>query len=157
MRYTKSFNLPLLLVGGGGYTPRNVARLWAYETALAIGAEDIDSQLPMHTPFREHFRDGTLFPPLSEMGNKFSNMNDRKYLEGLVMGARETLRYVKGAPSVAMRWIPPDVGGVREEVEREIGRRRREGEERRGVDGETEGRRRRKEAGGGGRGEMWVD
>lgn len=30
--YVKSFGLPLLVLGGGGYTPRNVSRLWAYET-----------------------------------------------------------------------------------------------------------------------------
>ena len=158
VRYTKSFGLPLLLVGGGGYTARNVARLWTYETALAIGAEDIDASLPMHTPFREHFRDGTLFPPLSEMGNKFSNMNDRKYLEGLVQGARETLRYVKSAPSVQMTRIPRDIGRVRDEIEKEIARRRKEREEMLGVDnGEVEARRKEKEMGKGMRGEMWVD
>lgn len=30
----KQFNLPLLVLGGGGYTPRNVSRLWTYETRL---------------------------------------------------------------------------------------------------------------------------
>ncbi len=35
----KSFNLPLLLVGGGGYTVRAVARAWAYETGLAAGVK----------------------------------------------------------------------------------------------------------------------
>jgi acetoin utilization deacetylase AcuC-like enzyme len=35
----KSFNKPLLLVGGGGYTMRNVSRAWAYETGLANGVE----------------------------------------------------------------------------------------------------------------------
>lgn len=32
----KSFNLPLLMLGGGGYTIRNVARCWTYETAVAL-------------------------------------------------------------------------------------------------------------------------
>ena len=35
----KGFNLPLLLVGGGGYTIRNVARAWTYETAIALNQE----------------------------------------------------------------------------------------------------------------------
>ena len=35
----KSFNKPLLLLGGGGYTMRNVSRAWAYETGLAAGVE----------------------------------------------------------------------------------------------------------------------
>lgn len=34
----KSFNLPLLMLGGGGYTIRNVARCWTYETAVALDA-----------------------------------------------------------------------------------------------------------------------
>lgn len=37
----KSFNLPLLMLGGGGYTIRNVARCWTYETAVAL-----DSPIP---------------------------------------------------------------------------------------------------------------
>ena len=35
----KSFNLPILLLGGGGYTIRNVARAWTYETAIALNQE----------------------------------------------------------------------------------------------------------------------
>ncbi len=32
-----SYGIPLILLGGGGYTVPNVARCWAYETALALG------------------------------------------------------------------------------------------------------------------------
>jgi histone deacetylase 1/2 len=39
VRYVKSFNLPLLLLGGGGYTIRNVARCWTYETAICCDTE----------------------------------------------------------------------------------------------------------------------
>jgi acetoin utilization deacetylase AcuC-like enzyme len=39
IRFVKSFNLPLLLLGGGGYTMRNVSRAWAFETGLAAGYE----------------------------------------------------------------------------------------------------------------------
>ena len=39
MEFVKSFDLPLLLLGGGGYTIRNVARCWTYETAKALGQE----------------------------------------------------------------------------------------------------------------------
>jgi histone deacetylase 1/2 len=34
VRFVRSFNVPLLLVGGGGYTIRNVARCWCYEVDL---------------------------------------------------------------------------------------------------------------------------
>jgi histone deacetylase 1/2 len=39
VQYVKSFNLPLLLLGGGGYTVKSVSRTWAYETGLAAGVE----------------------------------------------------------------------------------------------------------------------
>jgi len=35
--FVKSFGLPLMLLGGGGYTLRNIPRCWTYETALMIG------------------------------------------------------------------------------------------------------------------------
>ena len=37
--------LPLILLGGGGYTVRNVARCWAYETSIAVD-EQLNSELP---------------------------------------------------------------------------------------------------------------
>lgn len=39
VRFVKSFHRPLLLLGGGGYTMRNVSRAWAFETGLAAGVE----------------------------------------------------------------------------------------------------------------------
>lgn len=39
VQFIKSFGLPLLLLGGGGYTIRNVSRTWAFETGLAAGQE----------------------------------------------------------------------------------------------------------------------
>ena len=43
--FMKSFGVPLLLLGGGGYTIRNVARCWTYETATVLG-KDISNDLP---------------------------------------------------------------------------------------------------------------
>lgn len=37
--FLKKFNVPLLLLGGGGYTVKNVARTWVYETAIALDTE----------------------------------------------------------------------------------------------------------------------
>ena len=39
VRFMKKFNVPLMLLGGGGYTIRNVARAWAAETGIALGEE----------------------------------------------------------------------------------------------------------------------
>ena len=35
----QSFNTPLMMMGGGGYKIINVARCWAAETGVAVGAE----------------------------------------------------------------------------------------------------------------------
>ena len=40
VEFVKKFNYPTLVLGGGGYTMRNVARAWAYETGVVVG-EDI--------------------------------------------------------------------------------------------------------------------
>jgi histone deacetylase 1/2 len=33
VQHMKSFDVPTLVLGGGGYTNKNVARCWAYETS----------------------------------------------------------------------------------------------------------------------------
>ena len=147
--YVKRFGLPLLLLGGGGYTPRNVARLWAYETSLAIGAEGLNPALPAHTPFLNHFPDKTLFPPLGEF-RRCDNRNSRAYVDSLVQGTRETLRYVEGAPSVGLHRVPTDMAELREEMERMW----KEEREERDLDGEE---RRQKEQGRGTDGELYRD
>lgn len=39
VQFVKKFNKPLLILGGGGYTMRNVSRAWAFETGMAVGVE----------------------------------------------------------------------------------------------------------------------
>lgn len=45
--YMRTFGVPMILVGGGGYSLRNVARCWTYETSIALGIE-IDNNIPEH-------------------------------------------------------------------------------------------------------------
>lgn len=52
VQFIRSKNIPLILVGGGGYTVKNASRAWAYETACALGMEkDIDPALPWNDYF----------------------------------------------------------------------------------------------------------
>ena len=37
--------LPTIILGGGGYTVRNVARCWTYETSLVVD-EQLNVELP---------------------------------------------------------------------------------------------------------------
>lgn len=45
VKYMKSFGVPLMLIGGGGYSLRNIARCWTWETAVALGT-DIPNEIP---------------------------------------------------------------------------------------------------------------
>ncbi|XP_062182034.1 histone deacetylase 19-like [Phragmites australis] len=47
VRLLRGYNVPLLLLGGGGYTINHVASCWCYETAVAIGKE-IPDDIPQH-------------------------------------------------------------------------------------------------------------
>ena len=123
--YVKSFNLPLLVVGGGGYTPRNVARAWAHETSICIGADKtLNPELPDHMPYREAFRrEGfTLFPNLGTWRKE--NQNGPDQIQKTIQHVRTQLGYIKGAPSVQMKYIPPDIQGWRNDVEEELREKR---------------------------------
>jgi histone deacetylase 1/2 len=50
LNHMKSYNVPLILLGGGGYTVENVSRCWAYETGQMLG-QDIGNDIPPHDPF----------------------------------------------------------------------------------------------------------
>ncbi|KAI9570757.1 hypothetical protein HD554DRAFT_2203761 [Boletus coccyginus] len=106
VNFVRKFNVPLLVLGGGGYTIKNVARCWTYETAVLVGAE-IPDELPA-TVYDPFFRDSEwkLHPPLT---GRVENQNSPASLQKITIGIRSKLRYLQGAPSVAMQEIPPDL------------------------------------------------
>ncbi|GAA5865899.1 hypothetical protein JCM8547_005752 [Rhodosporidiobolus lusitaniae] len=133
VRFIKSFNLPLIVLGGGGYTIKNVSRCWTYETAVLLGLEqDLPNALP-HTAYDDFFApDWKLHPDLAGGRNRLENLNSRKQLERIRVGVLERLRYMHGAPGVAMEEVPPSL--ARWVMDEE------EGEERKRVEREKEGR-----------------
>lgn len=117
--FCKSLKIPLLLVGGGGYTPRNVARAWAHETSIAIGCDaTLNPIIPEHTPYRSHFRHDTIFPTLEQiLGDPRPNKNTKRKVDEIVQSITEQLRFVNAAPSVQSTVIPPDLAGLKDDVE----------------------------------------
>jgi histone deacetylase HOS2 len=107
VRFIKAFNLPTLVLGGGGYTVKNVARCWTYETAVLLDKQHELSQFLPSTPYDSFFApDYKLHPPIS---GRVENQNTRKDLERIRVQVLERLRFMHGAPSVQMQEIPPDL------------------------------------------------
>jgi histone deacetylase 1/2 len=103
VEFVQSFGLPLLVLGGGGYTIRNVARCWTYETSLLLG-QTISDELPFNDYLEYYGPDFRLHLNPSNM----ENLNDLKYLDKMKIKLIENLRNVQGAPGVAMGEVPPD-------------------------------------------------
>lgn len=49
LRECKKYGKPICLIGGGGYTLRNVPRCWAYETSVALDVEIDDSKTDLRS------------------------------------------------------------------------------------------------------------
>jgi histone deacetylase 1/2 len=92
--YVKGFNVPVLVLGGGGYTLRNVPRCWAYETALLLDSPVKDT-LPYNDYFEYYGPDYRLHLPVSNM----QNLNSPKYLEEIKLQVLQVLDGVEIAPS----------------------------------------------------------
>ncbi|ELW48624.1 Histone deacetylase 1 [Tupaia chinensis] len=103
VEFVKSFNLPMLMLGGGGYTIRNVARCWTYETAVAL-----DTEIPNELPYNDYFE---YFGPdfkLHISPSNMTNQNTNEYLEKIKQRLFENLRMLPHAPGVQMQAIPED-------------------------------------------------
>ncbi|KAF8817672.1 histone deacetylase HDAC2 [Cardiosporidium cionae] len=105
VRYCKTFNLPLLILGGGGYTIRNVARCWAYETGVALGREhEMTEQIPLNDYYDYYAPDFQLHLTPTNMPNSNSN----EHLEKIKQRCVENISYLEHAPGVQFAYIPPD-------------------------------------------------
>ncbi|KAI0355088.1 hypothetical protein OH77DRAFT_1480422 [Trametes cingulata] len=115
VNFVRKFNVPLLVLGGGGYTIKNVSRCWTYETSVLVGAS-IPDELPV-TIYDSFFRETKwkLHPPLT---GRVENQNTAASLQRITIAVRNKLRYLQGAPSVALQEIPPDLAGWLEDEER---------------------------------------
>ena len=79
VRQVKSWGLPLLVLGGGGYTIKNVARCWAYETAVCLDQENqIDNRIPQNDYYEYYGPDYNLL--FAEKPDE-KNLNSREYLD----------------------------------------------------------------------------
>ncbi|KAF8536930.1 hypothetical protein BDD12DRAFT_746711 [Trichophaea hybrida] len=97
VEYVKKFGLPTLVVGGGGYTMRNVSRAWCYETGVLVD-QIVGPELP-YSDFYEYF--GPDYE-LDVRPSNMENLNSREYLEKIKMQVLSNLERTRHAPSVQM-------------------------------------------------------
>ncbi|KAG1448421.1 hypothetical protein G6F46_004854 [Rhizopus delemar] len=114
VRFVKKFNLPTLVLGGGGYTMRNVARAWAYETGVVVG-QDIGPEMP-YNDYYEYF--GPDYK-LDVRPSNMENLNTPDYLEKIKTQVFENLSRTLFAPSVQMQEVPRDMDMSEDEDEQD--------------------------------------
>jgi len=96
--FVRSFGVPMLVLGGGGYTMRNVARCWTYETGILLG-QQLQDELPFNDYFDYYGPDYRLHIASSNMENK----NDSAYLELITKQLFEQLDDLEAVPGVPIQ------------------------------------------------------
>mmetsp|Transcript_26859 Transcript_26859/g.69262 ORF Transcript_26859/g.69262 Transcript_26859/m.69262 type:complete len:660 (+) Transcript_26859:156-2135(+) len=104
IEFMSKFNVPMVVLGGGGYTLRNVARCWTYETGRLLGL-DLPDQLPEQALHEYNYYLDTF--SLRIQTSNMKNMNTREELEDIKMRVMEHLRHLPPVPSVQMAHMPP--------------------------------------------------
>jgi histone deacetylase 1/2 len=128
VQYLRKQNIPLILLGGGGYTVKNVARVWTYETACALGIEDtIDHNLPWNEYFEwfgPRYRLEVAENNMDDLNVKDGSLDKVRWVGGECLAALVTLimlptrenalqqiSELTGAPSVGMHDVPRESVG----------------------------------------------
>lgn len=104
VQFLRRFSVPLILLGGGGYTVKNVARTWTYETACALG---IENEIDPNLPWNEYFE---WFGPRYRLEVPENNMDDLNVKDGSLdkvrFNALQQLSEIPCVPSVGMHDVP---------------------------------------------------
>lgn len=89
VQFLRKQSIPLILLGGGGYIVKNVARTWTYETACALGME---GEIDLNLPWNEYFES---FGPRYRLEVPCNNMEDLNVKDGSL----DVVRCVYALPS----------------------------------------------------------
>jgi histone deacetylase 1/2 len=114
VKFVKSFGIPTLVLGGGGYTIRNVARCWAYETSVLL-EKDVPNEIPYNDYYEYFAPDFLLHLTAEPRENENTVAGLAKVREDLMM----QLQTLQGAPSVQMQEVPPSFVANSGSLERE--------------------------------------
>lgn len=98
VKFVRSFNIPMLVLGGGGYTLRNVPRCWTYETAVLTG-EEIKDELPFNDYWEYFGPNYRLHLPVTNM----DNLNTPEYLESQKSQVMDILAQIEPVPGTQIQ------------------------------------------------------
>ncbi|KAL6771978.1 hypothetical protein ACKKBG_A28510 [Auxenochlorella protothecoides x Auxenochlorella symbiontica] len=104
IEFLARYNVPLMVLGGGGYTMRNVARCWCFETGQLLGVElDDDIPEPALGEYDYYMDTHKLRIAVSNM----KNTNTREALERIKVQVLANLALLPPVPSAQMAPRPP--------------------------------------------------
>lgn len=107
LAYAKKSKLPMLVLGGGGYTLRNVPRCWTYETSILLDT-DLDMKIPSNE-FSDYFHpEYKLITQASNMDNMNSINYLNSVLETIYSNNKKLTRY-SGESTVESQCTKPSV------------------------------------------------
>ena len=98
--FVRSFNVPLMVLGGGGYTMRNVARCWTFETAVLLNEHE---NVPNKIPFNDYFE---YFGPDYNLHITPTNMindNSPEYLRKVTQTLLKQLYSLESVPGIQIQ------------------------------------------------------
>ncbi|EOA25365.1 hypothetical protein CARUB_v10018697mg [Capsella rubella] len=94
LQFIRSFNVPLMVLGGGGYHFELAARCWCYETAIAVGVgEQLENDLKVN---EFHYKP-----------NYKEDLNTPRDIELIRNGLLRQLSQIIHVPSVQFQNTPP--------------------------------------------------
>ncbi len=103
--FVQSFGRPLLVLGGGGYTIRNVARCWCKETSVLLGDRGIVEDVIPYNEYYEYF--APTYKLSLQAEKNMANENSRQYLQVVTHKVVDHLRCLREAPNVQLNSLPP--------------------------------------------------
>jgi histone deacetylase 1/2 len=106
----------MMVLGGGGYTVKNVSRCWTYETAVCLNEhKSISEYLPANDYYEYYAPDYELFITKKNEPNQ----NSPEYINYIMSKCLQNLKAQEGAPNVPFMDVPPDFFDV-EELEKKM-------------------------------------
>lgn len=96
------YNLPTLVLGGGGYTVKNVALAWTKETGTVLG---VGNEMDKAVPSGRYYAYYSPYFELEVLPSNMANENSEKYLQKVVRTVVERLKNLAAVPSVQSQVI----------------------------------------------------